>query len=221
MKAPLVTLTSEELLSLAPEIRTKWRDQLTPKRVPLDTITNAYDNPSIILSDPYESFLNSLGPDEPPPIFKVAKESHAIRSVLMNINRDPRQVEGLVDPGSSIIAVSEDVCHDLGLTYDPSIQLEMQSANGGVDLTLGLARNVPCDLGNITLYMQVHVVRNPAYDFLLGRPFDVLTTSVVRNYSDASQTITICDPNTPRSATVPTVPRGSHRRKISKPVFHN
>jgi len=64
--------------------------------------------------------------------------------------------------------MSEDVCHELALPYDPTIVLHMQSANGTVDPSLGLARNVPFLVGNLTLYMQVHVIRNPAYDILLG-----------------------------------------------------
>ena len=59
--------------------------------------------------------------------------------------------------------------------------------------------------------MQVHVIRDPAYDVLLGRPFDVLTESVIRNYRNEAQTITICDPNTSRTVTIPTIPR-THRR---------
>jgi hypothetical protein len=43
------------------------------------------------------------------------------------------EVEGIIDLGSQIIAMSEVVCHDIGLAYDPSIKLNMQSANGEVD----------------------------------------------------------------------------------------
>ena len=78
------------------------------------------------------------------------------------------------------IAMSEEVCHDLGLIYDPSIRLNMQSANGDIDQSLGLSRNVPCRLGTVTLYLQVHVIRSAAYNILLGRPFDVLTESTVK-----------------------------------------
>ena len=84
-------------------------------------------------------------------------------------------VECVIDPGSQIIAMSEDVCHDMGVLYDPTITLHMQLANGDVDKSLGLARNVPCRLGAVTLYLQIHIIRSPAYDILLGRPFDVLT----------------------------------------------
>ena len=72
-------------------------------------------------------------------------------------------------------------------------------------------KNVPFKIGEITVYLQVHILRQPAYDILLGRPFDVLTESVVCNYSDENQTITILDPNTSRRATVPTVKHGSYK----------
>ena len=86
----------------------------------------------------------------------------------------------------------------------------MVSANGGIDQTLGLTRNVAFIVGDITLYLQVHILYSLAYDILLGRPFDILTQSVVCNYRDENQTITICNPNTGKSATVPTVACGSH-----------
>ena len=74
----------------------------------------------------------------------------------------------------------------------------MQSANGEVDRSLGLVRNVPIQIGDITLYVQIHVICNPAYDILLGRPFDILTESVVRNFANEDQTITIRNPNSSR-----------------------
>ena len=52
--------------------------------------------------------------------------------------------------------------------------------------------------------LQIHVLPSPAYDILLGRPFDVLTESVIRNYRDMSQTITIHDPNTGNICVIPT-----------------
>ena len=95
----------------------------------------------------------------------------------------------------------------------------MQSANGEVDPSLGLARNVPMRIGDITLYVQVHIIRSPAYDILLGRPFDVLTERVVRSFTNEDQTITIFDPNTGRRATVPTSPRGRPQRVVQRPSF--
>lgn len=108
--------------------------------------------------------------------------------------------------------MSKEVCNRLQLIYDPSVILTMQSANGDLDNSLGLARNVPLRIGEITLYVQIHIIREPAYNVLLGRPFDILTESVVANYQDENQTITIRDPNTGRRATIPTTPRRRHYR---------
>jgi hypothetical protein len=54
--------------------------------------------------------------------------------------------------------------------------------------------------------MQVHVIWSPAYEILLSRPFDILTQSIVRNFVNAEQTITVHDPNTRCTVTVLTMP---------------
>ena len=89
------------------------------------------------------------------------------------------EVECILDPVCQIIAMSKAICHKLGLAYDPCIVLHMQSANGNLDQSLGLACNIPFQIGAITMYLQVHVISSPTYNVLLGRPFDVLTKSVV------------------------------------------
>ncbi|KAF7344736.1 hypothetical protein MVEN_01634300 [Mycena venus] len=163
----------------------------------------------VVVPDPYAVYYES---EAVPNDLIVSMESSAIRSILPIIDNQ-QQVECIVDGGSQIIAMSEAVCHDLALSYDPRIILRMQSANGAITPSLGLARNVPFRVGDITLYLQVHIIRNPAYDVLLGRPFDVLTQSIVRNFANEGQTITICDPNTGKLATIPTIPRGSARNR--------
>ena len=100
-----------------------------------------------------------------------------------------------MDTGSQIVAMSESLCHDLGLTYAPTIRLNMQSANGNVDQSLGLAHNVPAKIGEITLYLQIHVIKSPAYNILLGHPFDVLMKKTIKNFANENQTITISDSN--------------------------
>jgi hypothetical protein len=136
---------------------------------------------------------------------------------MMVIN-NREEVEDIIDPGSQIIAMSEAVCHDIGLAYDPSIKLHMQSANGEVDQSLSLSHNIPCKINTITLYLQIHIIWSLAYDILLGQPFDVLTESTVKNFPNEDQTITIVDPNTKCSITIPTLPwtPPHHRRNSSQ-----
>ncbi|KAF8239210.1 hypothetical protein L208DRAFT_1238613, partial [Tricholoma matsutake] len=138
MKTPIITLTPKELLSLSPKVCTK---QVTAHRIQQpegNNATNLLHDDIFVIDDPYETYISSLRPGEIPEPFIAAKESHSIRLVIMNVNgRNP--VESVVDPGSSIIAMSEEVCHELGLAYDPSMHIPLQSANSGIDQSLGLA----------------------------------------------------------------------------------
>ena len=185
-------------------------------------LSDAYNRPipkgAVIVPDEIENYYKSLGQKEDPDIncLTVAGESCAIRSLYALIDNSHR-VECILDPGCQIIAMSEDICHDLGLAYDPSIVLHMQSANGTLDQSLGLARNVPFQVGKITIYLQVHIISSPAYDVLLGRPFDVLTESIVRNFANEDQTITIQDPNSGQRVTIPTFPRNRKALKCTHP----
>ena len=146
-----------------------------------------------------------LPPGAVPDTLVVAKESSALRSIFPLVNHQ-QHVECIIDPGSQIVAWLEEVCMELCLIYDPTIILNMQLANGEVDWSLGLAHNVLIRISDITLYVQIHIIRNTAYDILLGRTFDILTESIVRNFANEDQTLTIHDPNTGLRATIPTVP---------------
>ena len=90
-------------------------------------------------------------------LLTVAKETSALHSILPLINHH-LFVESILDPGSQVISMAKEVCHSLGLIYNPEVKLSMQSANGEIDETLGLAQNVPIQIGEITLYLQFHIV---------------------------------------------------------------
>jgi hypothetical protein len=166
MQAPLVTLLPEELFAISPEVRNRLCEAITPKRVLSETVsTHALIEQ---VPDDEETSINSLAPGERPIPLNVAQELHALRLITMVIN-NREEVEGIIDLGSQIIAMSEAVCHDIGLAYDLSIKLNMQLANGEVDQSLGLSHNVPCKINTITLYLQkIHIIQSPAYDILLG-----------------------------------------------------
>ena len=171
---------------------------------------------SVIVKDHIEEYYKSLGDGEEPDPNRllVATESGSIRAVFALID-NAQKTECILDPGCQIIAMAETICHQLGLGYDPSIILNMESANGNLDKSLGLARNVPFKVGPITCYLQVHIIHAPAYDVLLGRPFDILTESIVRNFANEDQTITLHDPNTRKRITIPTLPRTQKPRRCT------
>jgi hypothetical protein len=195
------TESDKEDLDEAPVETLHTRQSCIHKRIP--------PRNAIVIDDPIERYYRSLPPGQAPDPDRliIAKESSAVRSIFAVVDSTKRK-ECILDPGCQIVAMSEETCHDLALVYDPTIRLNMQSANGNTDWSLGLARNVPFTIGSVTLYMQVHIIGSPAYDILLGRPFDILTESIVRNFANEDQTVTITDPNTGKRYTIPTFARG-------------
>jgi len=161
----------------------------------------------VVIGDPFSQYLATLGPGEKPKVVIVAKESQGLRAIYPLINR-VGEVESLLDSGSQIISMARGVAQKLEISWDPDITIEMESANRSVEKTLGLARNVPFACGSITIYLQIHIMSNPAYKVLLGRPFDTMTESWVKNERDGNQTLTLTDPNTGERCVMNTYERG-------------
>lgn len=173
-----------------------------------------------VITDPVEQYLNSLEDGESPRPIAVARESMPLRTVYPEINRSSI-AEVLLDTGSQICSMDVDVARQLGLTWDPDVVIHLQSANRTTEKTLGLARNVPFDFGGgVTAYIQLHIIRRPAYDVLLGRPFDVTMCTEVLNQASGEQVITLRDPNTGKKITLATYPRGKPPPGIAK-VLHD
>ena len=233
-----VQVSAGELLSIAPGIRTRTCGYTTPvpvkerpgkdkhreTRAALELGDLQYPTAEELRDEmakgrsgiydlPYRNFEYETNDDDDR--MEVASESGSLRTIFAIIdNRE--DVECILDPGCQIVAMSEKVALKLGLPWDPQVVLNMQSANGQTNPSLGLARNVPFQFANMTIYLQVHVIREAAYEVLLGRPFDDITRSVVHNLAGGQQTVTLHCPNSKIVATIPTFAR-STPAKPAKP----
>jgi hypothetical protein len=179
--------------------------------------TNGMAKGSVVVSDPVMQYLNALRPGEKPKSVVVAAESHALRTVYPLIN-GVGEVESLLDPGSQIVSMSREVATTLQVSWDPDIIVHMESANKSLERTLGLAKNVPFVFGPITVYLQVHVIEKVAYRVLLGRPFDTITESEVKNSKDGSQSLTLTDLNTGERCVMQTHERGKPPTVLQRPA---
>jgi len=178
---------------------------------------------SIVVGDPVSQYLSGLEEGEEPRKLYVSTESQSLKALYPLINGVSEE-EALLDGGSQIVSMSQAIALKLNLSWDPTVVIHMQSANRQVEKTLGLARNVPFLFGEITVYLQVHIIREPAYKVLLGRPFDALTKSEVKNSKDGAQLVTITDPNTGNKVTLPTYTRGQTPRILKRQTigsFHD
>jgi hypothetical protein len=165
---------------------------------------------AVIMDDPVLQYLDSLAPGQEPKQIFTGVSSAALRCVYPNVNRGG-EVESIMDSGSQIVSMSSEEAMKLKVPWDPDIRILMQSANGEVEKTLGLARNIPFSFDAITVYLQVHILKSAPYKALLGRPFEILTESVIANSRDGKQTITMTDPYGGARITIPTHARGTVR----------
>ena len=172
---------------------------------------------SVIVHDPVTQYFSALKPGEKAKSVVVAAESHGLRTVYPLIN-GIGEVESLLDPGSQIVSMSREVATALQIIWDPDIIVHMESANKSLERTLGLAKNIPFVFGPITVYLQVHVIEKVAYKVLLGRPFDTITESEVRNSKDGSQSLTLTDLNTGQRCVMQTHERGKSPTVLQRPI---
>ena len=167
---------------------------------------------------PTTTTISTVDDDDFDETLVVAADNHKLRAIWGWVN-DAGPVECILDPGSQVVAISASKCYDLGIQYDPSTTMPMQSANGETDQTLGLARDVPVELkGGIIVYLQMHVVKRASYDVLLGRPFDVLMSCTVRNDRSGRQEIEVTCPNSGKRLTIPTYARGDAPASLREPT---
>ena len=145
----------------------------------------------------------------------VATPSESLRAIYMVINH-VGQEECLLDNGSMIVSMAKDTAIKMGLTWDPVVSINMESASNHVERTLGLARNVCFRVGGLDLYLQVHILENPPYKILLGRPFETLTSCVTKTKTDGSSDVVLTDPNTKKIAVIPTYKRGEGPAELQK-----
>ncbi|KAG6882561.1 hypothetical protein C0995_014435 [Termitomyces sp. Mi166 len=81
--------------------------------------------------DPVEAFY-SHWPLEHRASLCIAKDTNSLRAIMAVID-GKEEVECIVDSGSQIVSMLEEIAHHLGLVYDPMVVLNMQSANGAID----------------------------------------------------------------------------------------
>ena len=245
LKAP-VNVTTEDLLSISETARQELRKLLTKKRVDktqslmttevneMENVVHAEQLPSasyevleeersgipkgsVVIGDPVVQYLGSLQPGEKPKRVVVAQESLGLRAVYPLINGEG-EIESLLDGGSQIVSMARETAVELKIAWNPDIVVHMESANRALEPTLGLAKNVPLIFGHIVVYLQVHIIRDPAYKVLLGRPFDSVTESLVKNEKDGSQVLTLTDPNTGERCSIRTLERGKQPGMLELPV---
>jgi len=115
------------------------------------------------VADPVLQFLEKLSLEERScQIFAIEEEGNEEERVapdMAHLRVVPAVINGigeeemLLDSRSQIVSITKKVAATNKVSWDPSLSIQMQSANGSLSRTCGLARNVPFTLGGVTVLL--------------------------------------------------------------------
>lgn len=196
-------ISVREFLASSSDARKLIKDQVTTRRIPTANVS-ALEETATDEYDLSTTFLNQHTPATSSLI--VANKVEDLRTISLILNEQVT-VDAILDEGSQISAVRRDVWEKLGLPLMTTETMIMESANASKDSTLGLLRDLPTRIGRNTFFLQVQVVENASYEMLLGRPFLTLTEARTHHYTSGESHITLRDPNTHDTFTIPTKSR--------------
>ncbi len=148
-----VTITQRELLAVSGDMRKKYKEFTSAKRVPVHYSRIA------------ESMFNQEASNR-----IVAPDSEPLRAIK-GILDGKLEAELVVDNGSSIVAMKTEVWARSGIPMRPDSLMNMESSHGTVQVTRGVLKDAPVQIGPLTFYLQIQVTDHLPCDVLLGKPF--------------------------------------------------
>ena len=227
-----VNLKIRHLFTLSPTLRKSLKELCTTKRVPVaanfhevaDLVQEAFADAETVLhtaalaAGTEEDDEDSDADDEDGPAKVVAPDTLPLRCLRLSI-AGKSSAECILDPGSQIVVMRRDVWQRTGAPLRTDLATKMVSANNLVNWTMGMVRDLEFKVADIALHLQVHVVDDAPFEVLLGRPFFVLGTCNTKDFERGDQHLTLTDPNTGRTITVPTQPRVQRKTHKKKEGF--
>ena len=109
---------------------------------------------------------------------------------------------GLLDEGSEIVIVREDLCKELGLEVNKKRRMTMQMANGGKEEMQGCVEYLELEVGGVKTYAHAFVVQSAPYRLLLGRLWQKGVKLGKIERADGSMEVEISDPGEGRKQVV-------------------
>ncbi|KAG2746060.1 hypothetical protein P692DRAFT_201693753, partial [Suillus brevipes Sb2] len=96
-----------------------------------------------------------------------------LREIRITLNGMHSEL-GLLDEGSEIVVIREDVWKKTNAPINPDVRMRMQTANGGSQELAGCLEMLEIDVEGIKTWAHAYVVPDAPYRLLLGRPWQRL-----------------------------------------------
>ncbi|KAG2050219.1 hypothetical protein BDR06DRAFT_892195, partial [Suillus hirtellus] len=170
---PHITVT--DLLAISPELRKEAVDHCRTHRVP--TPTTALSTNTIT--------SNSTSPPQ-------VEHATPLREIHVTLNGVHSEL-GLLDEGSEIIIIREDIWKKTKAPINKEVRMRMQMANGGSQEMAGCVEMLEIEVEGVRTWAHAYVVPNTPYCLLLGRPWQWLVHLSKVEDTNGVQ-VSICDP---------------------------
>jgi hypothetical protein len=153
LNGKLVQTTPAHILTASVPVRKELYKRLRNRRVEATSFEQAstsYDSPT---SEPTQA--------------RTPKFALPLREVDVIVNGLTVEA-GVLDSGSQIIAIREDLAREVQAQINEDRQLEMEVASCGVSRTVGCTEYLPMQIGDIPFTVHTHVVKRALFCLLLG-----------------------------------------------------
>ena len=178
------SITVGDLLAISPDLRKEAVDYTRTHRIP--TLTAA----------------NELSTAVPPPLIEYSTPLRELKVTLNGIHEEL----GLLDDGSEIVVIREDIWKASQAKINSQIKTRMQTANGSIQEMPGCVEMLEIDIEGVKTWVHAFVIPDAPYRILLGCPWQ-RHVRLKKDEDDDDVYITIRDPcnhsNLRRIATTP------------------
>ena len=198
LEGKLTQTTPAHILAASPTIRKTLVERLRVRRVGTSSYEEAAD----------------FAPTDDPigrnmPLTDLREPAYSLPLREIDILLGNKVVEaGVIDPGSQIIVIREDLAREVNATINADRLLQMEGANGATNWTLGCAEYLPMRIGDISVKVHAHVVERAPFRLLLGRPFQHALLCRIEDLPTGEVEVSVQDPVNPsHRVTIPSRPR--------------
>jgi hypothetical protein len=196
MNAP-IQLTIKEFLAVSPEMANYIHDQTRRRRSLIDA------NSSSVSSDAATANVSTTS------VIGIGKPFYALPSGRAGVTLNNQlRISALLDGGSEVNVMSEEVYQNMGYPIDGNIQWRIGGFDQGIERdlderynldgrgqVLGVLHDVPVSVGGVQVLQHIFVVSYLPAGLILGRPYERSTRLSATNLDDGTLVVTIRSPD--------------------------
>jgi hypothetical protein len=222
MQGRLSLTTPAHVFAASPVIRKNVVEKLKVRQVE----TNEYEVVPAKLSQALAASLQAMPcttihndtfdnlPHQPVAIAQPSTFCLLLQEIDVLVNTAVK-VPAILNTSSQIVVIRHDIIQSLGVPVNYQWLIEMKGANGATNWTVGCAKDLTLQVGDVSFKVHVHVVEHASFGLLLGWPFQQASLCRFEDLPNGKVEISVCDPtNTSRRVFLSSCPRTGHAPSI-------